>query len=229
MPAKKYIVGKRFGRLLVIGEAPRHKYPNGRTGRKSIVKCDCGAEKEVFNADLLFGATQSCGCLKRESIPRFTHGLSKTATHRSWVHMKGRCLNRKDSGYKDYGGRGITICARWRHSFQNFLRDMGEKPPGMMLERINNNKGYERGNCKWATRKEQNRNKRNSLVIVVRGRKDCLPSLCEFFGVDYNLARSRLNYGWSAERAFFAPKRVILRKPKTGKGEPRSLPPRPIL
>ena len=95
------------------------------------------------------------------------HGMSRTPTHESWRSMKQRCNNPRSTAYRNYGGRGITVCERW-NSFENFLADMGEQPDGMQIERIHNDLGYAPGNCRWATRKEQHRNKRSNRMITFK-------------------------------------------------------------
>lgn len=120
--------------------------------------CACGNIKVVSGDDLRAGRTKSCGCLKREKLT--THGMTGTPEYATWRSMLSRCHNQNNSAYKDYGGRGITVCKEWLHSFEHFFRDTGQKPVGLTLERIDNNLGYFKNNCKWATCVEQNRNQR---------------------------------------------------------------------
>lgn len=161
MPAKRIeLEGQRFGRLTVIEPAEKIK---GRQWQYRVV-CDCGTERIIFGTNLRSGYTTSCGCLRREETgKRFaTHGHSnpRTPTYTSWMSMRMRCNNPNAPKYSIYGGRGITICDHW-DSFENFLADMGERPEGTTLDRVNPDGNYEPANCRWATVKEQNNNKRN--------------------------------------------------------------------
>lgn len=160
--------GRRSGRLLVLDEAPN---------RPKVWKClcDCGNETEVFGHDLRRNdkrRIKSCGCLRADQASAsFTrHGMSQTRTYHSWLGMRQRCLNPNNSAFEHYGGRGIKVCERWQESFENFLADMGECPPGLSIDRIDNNGHYEPGNCRWATNHEQRVNQRKA-----RWRKNNLP------------------------------------------------------
>jgi len=156
------LTGDRFGRLTV-----RHRDNSGRKDAKWVCECDCGKLKSAMAYNLKSGATLSCGCLRKEATSARckTHGQSpatgKSASPEwnSWNSMKQRCSNPKRKSYSDYGGRGITVCQRWA-SFENFLADMGTRPDGYTLDRIDNEKGYEPGNCRWASRRDQRLNQR---------------------------------------------------------------------
>lgn len=160
---------QRFGRLVVIERAA-----NGRDGRaRWLCRCDCGAEKVVSRHALQDGRTKSCGCLRREIAASITwkHGYGTPtsplySTFRIWVSMLDRTTNPRNSSWERYGGRGIGVCDRWNPkrggNFENFLGDVGPRPsPRLSLDRIDNDRGYEPDNVRWATASQQRRNQRS--------------------------------------------------------------------
>ncbi len=169
MPAAINIIGQRFGRLFVIATAPCDFTFAGRALRRSLVICDCGKQFMIRNMKLHAGHTQSCGCFRRDknAALRLKHGhaciatAKKSRTYASWQAMLDRCYRPGRRSWRYYGGAGITVCDRWRHSFASFLEDMGERPLGTSIDRYPNNRGnYEPGNCRWATPSQQNSNRR---------------------------------------------------------------------
>ena len=133
------------------------------------------------------------------------HGANGTREYRIWCNMKTRCLNPNTSAYKNYGGRGIQVCARWALSFSCFLEDMGACPPDRSIDRINNDGDYAPGNCRWATRKEQNSNTRTNVFVAVNGESRTLTEWAEITGIRIELLSYRAQAGYSPERFLATP------------------------
>jgi hypothetical protein len=172
--------------------------------------CECGKKTIVFRGGLRSGTTQSCGCLRDEhtSVRATTHGFTvglRFKTYKSWQGMIQRCHNPNSTAWKRYGGRGITVCERWRNSFTNFLADMGKKPEGFTIERKDNNLGYSKSNCVWADKWQQANNRRKSRFLTFNGRTQTVIQWEREFGFSTNVMRSRLKNGWSAEMAITRP------------------------
>lgn len=191
----------RFGRLTVIGDF------SVKAHEKVECRCDCGSAKFVMKTNLVQGRTNSCGCLQKERASQVSsklNGATKTRTYRIWAGMIGRCRVKSNAAYARYGANGITVCARWL-DFRNFLEDMGECADGMSIDRVDNEKGYEPGNCRWATAVQQARNQRGNKWIDIHGDVRTLAEWCELKGMPYFSVARRLRRGWSVERALNEP------------------------
>ena len=185
--------GDKYGRLTAI------RFDHKRRSHQCwLFRCDCGNKKVIEVAKVKSGHTKSCGCLQQEKMT--THGMTYSKEYNSWVGMKQRCLNKNHSSYKDYGGRGITICKRWL-KFENFFADMGEKPEGTSIDRIDNNGNYEPSNCKWATQKQQNNNMRRNHLLTYKNRTMTMSQWAKEMGINYKTLKTRIWRGWSAEKA----------------------------
>lgn len=202
MPKLVDLTGRAFGRLTVSSRS-------GTVGTKPTWNCRCSCGKTVIvkSPHLLNGHTASCGCLRREITKQTatTHGLSRTPTYRIWKGIKRRCYNKNERCWKHYGGRGIEVCKRWRFSFLNFLADMGERPAGMTIERINNDGPYRPNNCQWIERWKQNRNQRSNRKIKVGNETKLLCEWAEGLGCHLNTILGRLRMGWSERDAVSTP------------------------
>jgi hypothetical protein len=196
--------GMRFGYLTAISKVPPRHW---------LVRCDCGVEKTVQQAQLHGAARpiKSCGC-RRIALLRqaqTTHGCSvkdnslRYKTYIAWQSMLWRCTNKMRRDYKDYGGRGIKVCERW-HSFVTFLEDMGLRPAGLTLGRINNDGDYEPGNVRWETLGQQSLNKRSNRFLVFRGQTKTVSEWSQITGIEKSKIRWRLEAGWSTEKALSA-------------------------
>lgn len=188
------LTNQKFGRLYVL-------FPI-RFGKRNKVKwacvCDCGNGISVEGTGLRRG-TGSCGCIQKEKarqvgIANRRHGLTKTPTWKVWQAMKSRCFYRKNIDYWNYGGRGIMVCKRWM-TFENFYADMGERPCGQTIDRINNNGNYEPGNCRWATIKQQTNNRRNNRFLTHEGQTMTITQWAGIINLHSSSLRKRLNRG----------------------------------
>lgn len=204
-------IGAKYGRLKTVKDLGPRSFSNQIHQAVECV-CDCGNRVVARRASIASGKTKSCGCLQRDTaasvlrsaILKHGHAIAgnPSRTYKSWLCMIQRCTNKSCRDYHNYGGRGIRVCKRWLR-FESFLHDMGECPHGLTIERISNGGIYEKRNCKWDTRRNQNRNKRNNRVLTVRCITGCLAELCDRFDTKYSRVKSRLSRGWSPERAFF--------------------------
>jgi hypothetical protein len=193
------LTGERFGRLLIHNKDGYNKHHQ----LYWLCECDCGKFKKVLGSLLRNGMTQSCGCLAKESIAKvnFKHGMAKTPIFNIWWAMMQRCNDKNSQAYNRYGGRGINICESWQ-SFEGFYADMGERPEGMSLERVDNNGDYCKENVIWANAKTQANNKRSNVILEHNGKKQTMQQWCDELGLKIATVWARLNiYGYSVDKA----------------------------
>ncbi len=206
------LVNNRFGRLVVIKRVANNK--RGRT--RWLCECDCGNKTIVLGMRLKNQDTKSCGCFRDElaktmGLSRLRHGHKRfgqmTRVYSIWGGMIKRCSNSGHRWYKNYGGRGIAVCARWR-KFENFLKDMGEPPTDEhQIDRVDNDGHYEPKNCRWVTRSQNGRNKRNNRLITMEKRTQCITAWSQEVGISVQTIVRRIKSGWSIEAALSTPVR----------------------
>lgn len=209
---KRLEIGARYGLLTVLRLGPPGTQ---KKKRRWVCRCDCGNEVTRRVSELTGGRAYSCGCVKREHIgPRKTKegALSGTRSGRTWYMMMERCYNPKDVNYANYGGRGIVVCEEWRQSLRQFCLDMGERPEGMSIDRIDNDGPYSKDNCRWATAAEQRRNTRRTIRVEWEGSLWLLVDLCLELNLSYSMIRARLRAGWPLGKAVSEPVRRTARK-----------------
>jgi hypothetical protein len=192
------LTGERFGRWVVISRAE-----NVNARATWNCRCDCATERVMSAEVLMRGRSHSCGCLRKDTFLK--HGMCRTPTYEAWCAMHARCR----PTWKDahlYHGRGIAVCRRWG-DFRNFLADMGERPPGrrISIDRRDNDKGYEPGNCRWATPAQQSRNTRQNRFVFLNGERITLYDAIAAIGIKPATYERRKRLGWSAAIALMAP------------------------
>lgn len=200
-PNLKDIAGKKVGRWRVLSYAGKERWN---------CVCDCGTRREVTAHALNRASSKSCGCLQKDTTAmRCTkHGLSGRPEYAIWEAIKQRCLNPNSRSFKNYGGRGITLCPRWETSFEAFISDMGFRPSDAhTIERRDNSLGYEPSNCFWGTRKQQNTNKRDNRPLTLGATTQTISQWSRDTGIHYETIRGRLARGWTVERALSEPPR----------------------
>lgn len=201
------LTGRKFNRLKVLGFSHRNKQRNSMW----ICKCECGSKIIARGSDLLNGHSTSCGCIKKSLLSKLRkkHGLTGTRIYEIWKHLIRRSTKEQDRRYKDYGARGITVCNEWKRSFIAFYEwavDNGYRE-NLTIDRIDNNKGYNPSNCRWATPVQQARNKRNNHYITLNGETHCISEWAEKLGISQYTISRRLRSGWSEERSLKEPLR----------------------
>lgn len=201
MPRKGQIIditGNTYGEWKVLEFVPAEK-----KGSRWLCECSCGNQRVVYSGHLKNGASKSCGCKmpKGESHVRYKHGMSETPEFKIWLQMHTRCYNPNAKGWEHYGGKGVYVCDRWKEDFTAFYADMGPRPsPNHSIDRYDIDRGYEPGNCRWATDKEQARNTSRTKWVTYEGKRMSLAEACELSGMNYGYAQERLasGKGWRA-------------------------------
>lgn len=195
--------GERYGRLVVVERAPNAANAKD-TNARWLCQCDCGRTSIAYGQDLKRGKVVSCGCWNEDR--RTKHGMSRNHVYMVWQQLRDRCKNPNNPRWVDYGGRGIKVCERW-DEFASFLADMGDRPKGYQLDRIDNNGNYEPGNCRWATPSQNLNNRRINRRLTMNGETLSIAEWAERVGINWYTIRSRLIYGWTIERALTEPVR----------------------
>lgn len=190
MNKKIDLTGKKIGRWVVLYQENKLFW---------FCECECGTQKAISQSSLRSGKSKSCGCYKMDVVT--THNKSGSKEFAIWSSMLSRCYCPTHKVYSRYGGRGITVCDRWKNNFQDFYYDMGAKPEKHSLDRIDNSGNYEPNNCRWATSKQQNRNNSNNRMITVNGETKCIAEWSELMNLNLKTISRRLKQGKTPEEA----------------------------
>ena len=198
----------RFGKLTSLYELQRVN-----SHCTWMFRCDCGVEKPIRVTHVIRGSTLSCSCdqYRNAGIKLTTHGLTYSPEYAAWTRMKTRCYNERDISYPNYGGRGIFVCERWLHSFDNFYSDMGKRPSSKFsLERINYNESYSPSNCTWATRIQQANNTRKNIFLSFGGKSMTIAQWARKFHINPSTLLNRKKRGWGDGKILSTPCRKYL-------------------
>lgn len=207
MPKQKDLVGVKSGHLVVLTYAGRYKHG----GSQWLCKCSLCGKEVILKAQCIARGQKTCSTkcgVSESNAKRSTHGMWRTPEYNAWVSIKERCLNPNTKHYHRYGGRGIQICEEWKNDFQSFYEHVGARPTAKhSMERIYNDKGYEPGNVRWATKKEQARNRCDNVLYTHNGETKTLIEWAEFYDINYNTVVGRRFKGVEGE-ALFAKRRL---------------------
>ncbi len=204
---KQDITGRQFGKLTAVAFSKEYRYPNGERGEEWLCQCSCGNQLTVLRKNLLNGNSTSCGCTRIEkSVARLTkHAGRHTRLYNTWCSMKSRCCSDTDQNYQDYGGRGITVCDAWLNDFDEFRRWALSNgyDDNLTIDRIDVNRGYEPGNCRWTTRSVQANNRRNTIYITHNGETHTCAEWSKITGINYDTLHNRVMSGKNDAEIFF--------------------------
>lgn len=198
------LIGRTFGRLIVIERAENSRFRKARWR----CKCSCGNIVIVCSDNLRRGLTKSCGCFRKDVCTKnnTTHGMYGTSEYKSWFHIITRCQNPNDKYFKDYGGRGISICQEWRDSFLAFYNHVGKRPSlKHSIDRINNDGNYKPGNVRWSLLVEQANNKRSNVLITINNTTMNVTQWAHEIGINCHTIFSRLQRNWDPQKAVLRP------------------------
>ena len=197
-PKRKIEAGERFGKWQVLEKVRRRP-----VGLYYQCQCDCGTKRFVWGLRLQRGLSRSCGCVRKESSHGHAYRGKMTPEYRAWQSMLSRCRNENDRRFAQYGGRGIKVCRRWE-KFEHFLQDMGRRPRGKRLGRLNVNKGYSPNNCDWVSLRESMNNRTDSTLISFRGKRQSIAQWARQLDINPATLSSRLRRGWPKAKALSA-------------------------
>lgn len=205
-------VGRRIGSLTVEAFEGLTEYSNGKAAYFRF-RCDCGQAFSAQKSNII-GKRADCGCSRPEKTRSAQRGAWNHPFYKAWSHMLDRCSNPKNRSFKDYGGRGITVCERWtmgadgKTGFECFISDMGPRPAGWTIERVQGHLGYEPGNCVWLAKGDQSKNRRGVRLVRIQGRAQTIPEWCAENGISYWSAMRRIQRGWPPDKAVSKPIRA---------------------
>ena len=183
--------------MTVLSESSPHIYPSGAKRRKWLCVCECGNTINVLDNNLKSGDTKSCGCHQIECSTK--HGLCDHPLYQIWISMINRCHNPNNKDYSSYGGRGIYVCDVWRNDINKFIEDVGDRPDGYQLDRINNDGGYHKDNVRWISSKENNRNRRSNKLISHDDKTMTMIEWSEHLNMDYQKLKILINQGYALD------------------------------
>lgn len=189
MSKRTDLTGDTYGKWVVCGFSHSKEYAS-RTIPHWLCECNCGTIRAVSGVNLTTGISTSCGCSKGKPVE--THGMAYTGTYRSWEAMKARCTNKNSNSYAGYGAKGVKVSPEWLASFETFLLDMGERPDGTSIDRIDNTAGYNAENCKWSTPKEQANNRSTNRYHEYNGKLMALTQIANILGITASALARRL-------------------------------------